>query len=299
MRRVVLVLVMLGPGACDAAKQADVEGLQQRVDSFAAEQAALAKKVDELAARVDDPKAADAAKAELAATRAELAELAARLEKLEAVPKPTSPLPRPGSPDPASRYKVKVDDAFVRGVADAKVTLVMFSDFQCPFCGRVQATVRDLEKHYGSDLRFVAKHNPLPMHAQAALAARAAEAAGKQGKFFEMHDKLYENARTIDDENIEAWAKDLKLDVKQFRRDLDTKDVQDRVDAHQAQAIALGARGTPAFFVNGRYLSGAQPFDKFKVLIDEELAEADRRIAAGATRANVYDTLMATAKEKP
>jgi protein-disulfide isomerase len=290
---------LLALGACDAAKQSDVDGLQQRLDTVAADQATLGAKLDALATKVDDPKAAEEAKAELAATKAQLAELVARVDKLELAAKPTTPLPRPGAPDPAARYKVKVDDAFVRGSADAKVTLVIFSDFQCPFCGRVIPTVEDLEKHYGGDLRFVAKHNPLPMHKEAALAARAAEAAGKQGKFFEMHDRLYENAKDITDANLKAWAKELKLDVSRFQRDLDSKDVADRVADHQAQALTLGARGTPAFFVNGRYLSGAQPFDKFKVLIDEELAEADRRIAAGTARSSVYDTLMASAKEKP
>ena len=296
MRRLLPLLLLL---ACDAAKQADVDGLQQRLDAVAAEQAELDKQLDALAAKVDDPKAAEQTKAELAALETKYADLAARVEKLELVPKPGAPVPKPGSPDPAARYKVKVDDAFARGLGDAKVTLVVFSDFQCPFCARVQPTIRDLEKHYGADLRFVAKHNPLAFHGQAELAARAAEAAGAQGKFFEMHDRLYENGKTISEENIEAWAKELKLDIGRFRKDMDSKGVQDRIDAHKLQAATLGARGTPAFFVNGRYLSGAQPFDKFKQLIDEERAEADRRIAAGTARSSLYDELMTSAKEKP
>ena len=296
MRRWLPFLFLLG---CDAAKQADVEGLQQRLDAVAAEQAALDKQLDELAAKVDDPKTKEQAQAELAASQAKLADLTARIEKLELVPKPGAPLPKPGTPDPAARYKVKADDAFVRGRSDAKVTLVIFSDFQCPFCARVQPTVKDLEKHYGDDLRFVAKHNPLPMHKEAELAARAAEAAGAQGKFFEMHDLLYENGRAITQEAIEGWAKDLELDLSRFRRDLDSTGVQDRIDAHKLQAATLGARGTPAFFVNGRYLSGAQPFDSFQKLIDEERAEADRRIAAGTARTGLYDELMAIAKDKP
>jgi protein-disulfide isomerase len=299
MRRFVPILGLLLVTACDNAKKADVEGLQQRLDAIAAEQTALDKQVDDLAAKVDDPKALEQVKAELAAAKSELADIGARVKKLEEVPKPGVPTPRPGSPDPAARYKVKVDDAFVRGVSDAKVTLVIFSDFQCPFCARVQPTIRDLEKHYGSDLRFVAKHNPLAFHNKAELAAQAAEAAGKQGKFFEMHDRLYENARDITDAKIADWAKELKLDVSKLKRDMDSTEVLDRVKAHKEQAATLGARGTPAFFVNGRYLSGAQPFDAFKKLIDEELAEADRRIASGTARASVYDTLMATAKEKP
>jgi protein-disulfide isomerase len=296
MRRLIPLVLLLG---CDAAKQADVEGLQQRLDAVAAEQAALDKQVDELAAKVDDPKAAEQAKAELAAINAKLDDLGARVSKLEEVPKPTVPGPRPGTPDPAARYKVKADDAFARGTTDAKVTLVIFSDFQCPFCARVQATIKEVEKHYGVDVRFVAKHNPLAFHTNAELAARAAEAAGKQDKFFEMHDRLYENPKEITEANLEKWAKELKLDVSRFRRDLDSRDVQDRIDAHKAQAATLGARGTPAFFVNGRYLSGAQPFDKFKALIDEEIAEADRRLATGTSKSGLYDALMATAKEKP
>jgi len=206
---------------------------------------------------------------------------------------------RPGSPDPAARYKVTVGDAFERGPADAKVTLVIFSDFQCPFCARVQPTLKELEKKFGSDLRLVAKHNPLPMHGRADAAARAAEAAGRQGKFWEMHDKLYENGRELTDENFEKWAKELGLDVGRFRRDLDDTKIHDRIEAHKKQATTVGARGTPAFFVNGRFLSGAQPLEKFETLVKEELAEADRVLARGTARASIYDTLMATAKEKP
>ena len=137
------------------------------------------------------------------------------------------------------------------------------------------------------------------MHNRAMAAAMAAEAAGKQGKFWEMHDLLFANAKELTDENFVKWAGELGLDVEKFKADLADPAVAKKVDENQKQGTQLGARGTPAFFVNGRYVSGAQPFEKFKALIDEEIAEADRTIAAGTAKSGVYDALMATAKEKP
>jgi protein-disulfide isomerase len=284
---------------CDNAKRSDVEGLQQRLDTIASEQAELRKRVDQSleGARAQQSSSTELA-ADVAATKAELETLEARVAVLETAPKP-DPLRRPippGSPDPAERYVVGIDDAFAEGPSDARVTIVMFSDFQCPFCGRVQATLSLLQTAYKDDVRLVAKHNPLPMHANAMAAARAAEAAGKQGKFWEMHDKLYEQAKALAQADLEGYAKDLGLDVARFRRDMDDAGVQSRIDAHVKQSSELGARGTPAFFINGRYLSGAQPLEAFKVIVDGELAKADVLIAGGVARARVYDELMATAK---
>jgi predicted DsbA family dithiol-disulfide isomerase len=129
-------------------------------------------------------------------------------------------------------------------------------------------------------------------------AALAAEAAGKQGKFWEMHDKIFENQKDITDENFVAWAGELGLDVAQFKKDLADEGLKKKITDQQAQGMTLGARGTPAFFVNGRFLSGAQPVDAFKKLIDEEKAKADKLIAAGTPKAQVYEKTIANGKTK-
>lgn len=266
---------------------------------------------------VDANKEAEALRAELSAakTRADQADedrkaleerissLEKALERVEAKvdappppPAEVKPTVAPGRPDPAERYKVPVGDSASRGKDDAKVTLVMITDFQCPFCKRVQPTIRALERRYGDDLRIVVKHNPLPMHKRARAAAEAAEAARKQDKFWELHDLLYENNRALSDSDIRAWAKKAGCDVSRFKSDLGESAASRRIDDDVALARRVGARGTPSFFVNGRYLAGAQPQAKFEAVIDEELVEADRQIASGVAPAKVYDALMRTAK---
>jgi protein-disulfide isomerase len=129
-------------------------------------------------------------------------------------------------------------------------------------------------------------------------AALAAEAAGNQGKFWEMHDKIFENQKQITDENFLAWAGELALDVEQFKKDLANPALTKKLKAQQAQGMTLGARGTPAFFVNGRFLSGAQPVASFKKIIDEEMKKADKLIAAGTPKAKVYEKIIAKGKTK-
>jgi protein-disulfide isomerase len=206
--------------------------------------------------------------------------------------------PQPGKPDPAATYKVTLDDAVTKGSPEALVTLVEWSDFQCPYCSRVGPTIKQLEEAYGKDLRIAFKHNALGFHPRAKPAALAAEAAGKQGKFWEMHDKLFENQKDLSDENFVAWAGELGLNVEQFKKDIADPALAKKVDAQQAQGTTLGARGTPAFFVNGRFLSGAQPVENFKKIIDEEKAKAEKLVVAGTPRAQVYDKVIANGKTK-
>ncbi len=204
--------------------------------------------------------------------------------------------PRPQGPDPKTTYKVPVGDAHTKGPATAKVTVVEWSDFQCPFCSRVVPTMEEITKTYGDDVRIAFKHNPLSFHPRAMPAAIAAEAAGKQGKFFEMHDKLFANQKELTDENFVTWAKELGLDVDKFKKDLTDPALKKKAEAHQAEGMRLGARGTPAFFVNGRFLSGAQPFPAFKALIDEEMKKADKLISDGTARDKVYDEVIKNGK---
>jgi protein-disulfide isomerase len=129
-------------------------------------------------------------------------------------------------------------------------------------------------------------------------AALGSEAAGKQGKFWEMHDKIFENQKAISEENLVAWAGELGLDVEQFKKDMASDELKKKITEQQTQGVTLGARGTPAFFVNGRFLSGAQPVENFKKLIDEEKAKAEKLVASGTPRAAVYEKTIANGKTK-
>jgi protein-disulfide isomerase len=200
----------------------------------------------------------------------------ASLEKAVKESAPPARLPvaaqRPSGPDPDKRHAVKVDGAPILGPAQAPVTLVEFSDFQCPFCSRVYPTLQQIRQEYGDKVRIVFKHYPLSFHTKAPAAHAAAEAAHRQGKFWEMHDKIFANQREMSEEKYVAYAQELGLDVEKFKQDLASADVKQRVDEDTEQASGLGVRGTPTFFINGKFLSGAQPIEAFKRVIDEELA---------------------------
>jgi protein-disulfide isomerase len=124
-------------------------------------------------------------------------------------------------------------------------------------------------------VRIVFKHMPLSMHAKAPAAHAAAEAAHRQGKFWEMHDKIFENQQELSPEKYLDYATEIGLDIEQFKKDAAAPEVKNRIDADTQEAQKLGSTGTPAFFINGRYLSGAKPFESFKAVIDKELAEKE------------------------
>ncbi len=121
-------------------------------------------------------------------------------------------------------------------------------------------------------MQIVFKHLPLRMHSKAPAAHAAAEAAHRQGKFWEMHDRIFANQRQLSPEKYLEYAQEIGLDLDKFKRDSTSPDVKKRVDDDARQAASLGVTGTPGFFVNGRFLSGAKPFAAFKTLLDEELA---------------------------
>lgn len=181
---------------------------------------------------------------------------------------------RPTSPEPERRYEVAVGPSPVKGDEKAAVTIVEWSDFQCPFCSRVAPTLARIEKEYGDQVKLVFKHLPLPMHTKAPAAHAAAEAAHRQGQFWEMHDRIFAAQSRMDPGHFVAYAQEMGLDVDRFRDDVDSAGVKKQIDADMAQATELGVRGTPSFFINGRFLSGAQPFEAFKRIIDEELRKA-------------------------
>jgi protein-disulfide isomerase len=181
---------------------------------------------------------------------------------------------RPARPEADREYKIDIGDAPIRGSENAAVTIVEWSDFQCPFCNRVEPTLAQIEKEYGDQVRVVFKHLPLPMHPQAPDAHAAAEAAHRQGKFWEMHDLIFQNQRDLRVETLEGYARQLGLDMDRYRRDVKSEEVANRIDADMKQAGSVGVSGTPAFFINGRFLSGAQPYANFKRYIDSALQKA-------------------------
>jgi protein-disulfide isomerase len=184
-----------------------------------------------------------------------------------------APAAAPAGPPagPEGKFDVKVGDAPIKGSSSARVTLVAFSDFQCPFCSRAVPTVRQLETDYPGKLRIAFKQMPLPFHDHAHLAAEAALAANAQGKFWQMHDKLFANQQALDRPALEKYAQELGLDMGKFKAALDSGKYKDKVDAEAKEGAAVGATGTPTFFINGTRLVGAQPVDAFKAIIDKEL----------------------------
>src|SRR5690606_13662573 len=186
--------------------------------------------------------------------------------------RPADPTPaRAAAPEAEPIYNVPFNDFQpTKGPKDAKVTIIEVSDFECPFCNRVQPTIQQILDTYKDDVRLVWANNPLSFHRNALPAAEAAYAAHEQGKFWEMHDKLFENFRSLSRENYEKWAQEIGLDMKKFREALDSGKFRERILEEQKLYTSRGARGTPAFFINGRLVSGAQPFEAFKRVIDEE-----------------------------
>ncbi len=170
------------------------------------------------------------------------------------------------------RAEVSIAGAPVRGSENAPVTIVKFEDFQCPFCKTVQPTFNDLLKRYDGKVRIVHKDLPLDaIHPQARLAAEAARCAGDQGKFWDYHDKLYVSSPKLGVEEVKAVAKEVGLDVGRFDQCLSSGKLRAAVQKDYAEAAQLGLSGTPAFFINGREISGAQPLEAFAAIIDEEL----------------------------
>lgn len=158
-----------------------------------------------------------------------------------------------------------------RGPADAKVTIVEFSDFECPFCGRGEEAVTQVMEKYAGKVRVVFRHFPLSFHANAPKAAEASMCADDQGKFWEMHKVLFANRTALTVEDLKKHAASIGLDQGKFDSCLDTGAKKSLVDADTKAGSEVGVSGTPAFFINGKLLSGAQPFSEFEKIIDAEL----------------------------
>ncbi|HJL28256.1 MAG TPA: thioredoxin domain-containing protein, partial [Polyangiaceae bacterium LLY-WYZ-15_(1-7)] len=193
-------------------------------------------------------------------------------------------------------YRVPLDDAPLRG-GGALVTIVQFSDFECPFCGRVTPTLERLLEAYPGQVRIAFRHYPLPFHALAEPAAHAAiEVRHQLGDeaFWAFHDRLFAERRLTPDALVEQAA-ELGADGEAVRRAIAEGTHRDRIAVDRAAAISLAVSGTPAHFVNGRPLMGAQPFERFDALVREELALAQE---AGADPSTWYATLLEDAPEQ-
>ena len=170
---------------------------------------------------------------------------------------------------------IPVGNSYVMGNPNAPITVVEFSDFQCPYCQRGADTIKKLVEKYPNDVRVVFKHNPLPFHKQAPAAHKASFAAAKQGKFVEMHDKLFANFKTFRnanmDELVTGYAKELGLNMAQFQKDYTSAAAADQVKRDMAMGAKVGVRGTPHFFVNGKRVSGAQPLTAFESAVEDAL----------------------------
>lgn len=179
-----------------------------------------------------------------------------------------------------------------KGATQPLVTIVEFSDFQCPYCAQMSANLDRIVTAYPNDVRLVFKHFPLPMHADAQPGARATLAAHEQGKFWQMHDRLFANQRAMKPTDVLRYAEEIGLNVQQFKSRRDAADLTQRVADDLALGQTLGVSGTPAVFVNGKPLRGNQPLDKLKAVVEQERRLALGLLEAGSKRNEVYARIM-------
>jgi protein-disulfide isomerase len=159
-----------------------------------------------------------------------------------------------------------------KGPDDAVVTIVEFSDFQCPYCQRVVPTIDQIVAKYPTQVRFVFRNLPLDMHPRAQAAAESAACADKQGNFWDYHDLIFANPRALSDEDLERYASELGLEMAEFRQCVQNRETQQIVDADLAAAENLRVSSTPSFLINGIPLSGARSLEAFSEVIDAEIA---------------------------
>ena len=220
--------------------------------------------------------------------------------------------PAPRAERPARKSPAEDKDVFKipvskndpqKGSDDAIITIVEYSDFQCPFCKRVNGTIDQVQKEYGDQVRIVWKDQPLPFHGQAkpaaALAQYAYETKGDKG-FWAVHDAIFENQKELKagEPTLEKIAKEAGLNWAKAKKAIDSGKYNESIEASQKVAAQFGARGTPHFFINGRRVPGAQPFPVFKAVIDQEIIKANALVEAGTPKGEVYAKAVANGKTK-
>jgi protein-disulfide isomerase len=224
-------------------------------------------------------------------------QLTARNYKKPEPPKPTEPEPEPERDETV--FYIPIGSSPTQGPANALVTLVEFSDFQCSYCARVQATLEKLQAKYRGKIRMVFKHNPLSFHRRAIPAAQlATEAYRRHGHagFWRAKAKLFENTRTLEDDDLRRIAGELKLDPKRTMRAIANRKHKDSIQNDIDLADESGASGTPHFFINGQRLVGAQPLERFVEVVEAGIAQAKALRKKGIPSHRVYAHLMKNAK---
>ncbi len=176
---------------------------------------------------------------------------------------------------PKMDIKIEVGSAPTYGPENAPIQIVVFSEFQCPFCSRVIPSVNKIKEKYGNKVRIAFKHFPLPMHQDAKPAAEASLCVNEQSSklFWKFHDKLFENQTALGKAELEKYAKEIGADVAKFNACVASNKFTKQVESDTQYGEKVGVRATPTFFINGQIVSGALPFESFKELIDEELAD--------------------------
>lgn len=161
----------------------------------------------------------------------------------------------------------------IQGAAGARLTLVEFGDYQCPYCGAAYPVVKSLQKEFGKELRFVFRNFPLTqMHPYALVAAEAAEAAALQGKFWEMHDLIYENQADLEPDRLPVWAEKAGLDLAKFGDAIRHGEIAKRIKEDRASGIHSGVNGTPSFFINGNRHDDAPDYDSLSAALNQQLS---------------------------
>lgn len=173
-------------------------------------------------------------------------------------------------PDPNKVYDLPIGTSAVKGDVNGAVTITEFSDFQCPYCAKLQPTLKEVLKTYPEGVKLVYKDFPLSFHKQAKNAAKAARAAGEQGKYWEMHDILFENYNKMTDDSFKDYAEQLGLDVEKFLADFNSDKYEKLIQADIALGQRSGVRGTPTLYMNGKRMTGRSMND-FKAGIDAVL----------------------------
>jgi protein-disulfide isomerase len=170
----------------------------------------------------------------------------------------------------APKVNVSTDNDPVRGAKDAKVTIIEFSDFECPYCRRVQPALKRLLEEYDGRVRLVFRDFPLNIHKNAQKAAEAAQCAAEQDKFWPYHDKLFE-ATALSPDDLKKYAGELELDTDKFNACLDAGQYAQEVADDMKDGQEAGVNSTPSFFINGQPLSGAVPYERFQEIVDAAL----------------------------
>lgn len=203
----------------------------------------------------------------------EVEDLAKEIDAAKPEVAPPVDLSKLKAPEPDARYAVPLKGAYGSGPEDAPVVIVEFTDFQCPFCRKLHVeSLAQIREKYADEVRVVTRHLPLEMHRAARGAAKATLAAGKQGRFLEFHDRMFERNEVLGLQTFKAWAADLGMDVDRFVADFNSPELEAEVSADRALCNALGLKATPSVFVNGRFFEGFLGPAQFEELIAKEKA---------------------------